>query len=177
MISVICCYNNLEQFNSMKLSLKNNIDADYELIEVNNVNNDFKSAASALNYGASVSQGDILLFVHQDILFNDQNCLKNIAEILPNDCILGLFGAAYPKCKYEASDLKFSNLHQVDTVDECFFAMKREVWDHLKFNEDICNGWHLYAVEMCLRAQDNNIKVGSCALGVKHLSIGNVDDK
>lgn len=33
--------------------------------------------------------------------------------------------------------------------------MTREVFDSLRFNEKVCNGRHLYAVEMCLRAKEH----------------------
>lgn len=37
-----------------------------------------------------------------------------------------------------------------EKVEECCFRMTRECFNRLRFNEEVCNGWHLYAVEMCL---------------------------
>lgn len=59
--------------------------------------------------------------------------------------IVGAFGA---KKKTYSED------YLCDTVDECCFGMERETFNSLRFNEDICDGWHLYAVEMCLRAKE-----------------------
>lgn len=59
--------------------------------------------------------------------------------------IIGAFGARQKA---------YSEDYLCDTVDECCFGMTREVFDSLRFNEKVCNGWHLYAVEMCLRAKE-----------------------
>ena len=66
-ISVICVFNNMDQFEKqLNKSLKQQ-DVDYELIAIDNSNNKFSSASQALNYGSEKAKGDILVFSHQDI--------------------------------------------------------------------------------------------------------------
>ena len=52
MISLICCYNNLQQYNDMQKSLENQT-VEYELIGIDNRDGKYQSAASALNAGGA----------------------------------------------------------------------------------------------------------------------------
>ncbi len=38
------------------------------------------------------------------------------------------------------------------TLDEVFVVVPRETFDKIRFDERICTGWHLYAVDFCLSA-------------------------
>ena len=154
MISLICCYNKIDEYESMLNSLrKQNIE--YEIIGLNNTNGQFKSAAKALNTGAQRANGDILVFLHQDIEFMNSNSLSNFTKILKNndDVIVGLFGSKYNKKEFN------SKFNIVQTLDECIIAINKRIFERLKFNEELCDNWHLYVVELCLRAKKNNIKI------------------
>ena len=61
-----------------------------------------------------------------------------------------------------------------EKVDECCFRMTRECFNRLRFNEEVCDGWHLYAVEMCLIGKIMELG-GGYNPGIKHFSVGNVD--
>lgn len=54
MISLVCCYNNLQQYKDMQKSLENQT-VEYELIGIDNREGKYKSAASALNVGGGQS--------------------------------------------------------------------------------------------------------------------------
>ena len=69
----------------------------------------------------------------------------------------------------------YSEEYLCDTVDECCFGMTREIFDQLCFNESVCDEWHLYAVEMCLRAKELTKFVGVCNPGIRHFSGENFD--
>lgn len=169
MISVICVWNNEEQYQNILVHSLNIQDCDYELISIDNRNHAFTSCAAALNWGADHSTGEILIFTHQDISFDKKSSLKEFGQFIKAhpDIIIGAFGA-----KQKA----YSEDYLCDTVDECCFGMTREVFDSLRFNEKVCNGWHLYAVEMCLRAKERTkFGGGICNPGIRHFSGGNVD--
>ena len=169
MISVICVWNNEEQYQNILIHSLNIQDCDYELISIDNRNHAFTSCAAALNWGADHSTGEILIFTHQDISFEKKSSLKEFGQFIKAhpDIIIGAFGA-----KQKA----YSEDYLCDTVDECCFGMTREVFDSLRFNEKVCNGWHLYAVEMCLRAKERTkFGGGVCNPGIRHFSGGNVD--
>lgn len=68
---------------------------------------------------------------------------------MPNNgnSIIGLYGASHRK--YGNVE---KNLYKVETLDEYCIAIQATVWRKSIFNEEICDGWHLYVVELCLRA-------------------------
>ncbi len=188
-VSVICVYNNKKQYNEQLLCSLNNQDFDYEMIGVDNTDKRFSSAASALNYGVEQASGDILVFAHQDITVKGTDELRIFAETidsLDTGNIIGTQGAKYPskehitnltsgdcldnsmKCVYP------DRFYEVDCVDEGFFGMKRKTWKCHKFDEVLCDNWHLYCVELCLYARTHNKKVYVCPIQIHHYSKGHI---
>lgn len=157
----------------MQKSLENQT-VEYELIGIDNRDGKYKSAASALNAGGGRSHGEILIFLHQDIVFEKENSLEDFIKAIPDemDSIVGLYGASHGKRRKIAE-----NLYEAETLDECCVAMHKTVWKQLKFNENLCNGWHLYVVELCLRASEQGVLIASGNFEINHLSSGTVDEK
>ena len=174
MVSVICCYNKVTEYAAMSESLKTQT-IPYELIGVDNSNSRFSSAAAALNWGAMQSNGDTFVFLHQDIVFCQEDALAQLVSVIlqtPNPVIAGLFGA-----KHTQEDAHVGEFNTYETLDECCIAMSRETWSMLRFNETLCDGWHLYAVELCLRAQNAGVLICAKDCGIRHMSNGTVDKK
>lgn len=173
MVSLVCCYNNISQYKQLKESLNTQEGVIYELIGVDNRNNKFFSAAHALNYGAEQSKGEWLIFLHQDIEFLDKYSLKNFCyelfKMKEESGILGLYGNAYRPAKTN------TQLNIADTLDECFVGMNKTLWEQYKFNTDICDGWHLYVVELCIRVRQKDCNVYFKDFSIKHLSSGTVN--
>ena len=155
-------------------SLKRQSDQEFELIGVDNTDNRFSSAASALNYGAELSKTENLLFVHQDFEFSTENSLKEIKHffrIISDNDVLGAAGAIYDsealfKQRFIGRNrinistlgnetLSFDNIRKCESVDECCFGLKKELWNSHHFDENVCFGWDLYGVEMCLYCRSN----------------------
>ena len=42
---------------------------------------------------------------------------------------------------------------EVHSLDECYFAMTKELYFKMKFDEQTCSHWHLYAVDFCYEAR------------------------
>ena len=173
MVSVICCYNKAQEYSKMLQTLKMQSVA-WEVIGVDNTDQTFSSAAAALNYGASKSTGDILVFLHQDVLFLEPNALESLIAPISlcgeDICVVGPYGAEYKKGG------EFKGYKVNETLDECCIAMYRNTFTKFPFNVDLCDGWHLYAAELCLRVDMAGGKVLSGNFPVVHLSTGNVDD-
>ena len=133
MISVICVWNNEKQFHDILVHSLNNQNCEYELISIDNRTNAFSSCASALNWGADHSAGDILVFTHQDIEFETENSLQQFAEFIHqhDNTIVGAYGA---------KKKEYSEDYLCDTVDECCFGMSRKCFDKLRFDEVVCDG-------------------------------------
>ena len=145
---------------------------DFELITIDNQNNKYSNMAEAYNSISNNINGDVILFCHQDISFpNDETLSKIEDNILKNvDSVVGLCGITKEKKVY--SNLKYKktgeyitsnqidNNLEVESLDECCFGMRKELIDELGwFDEEICNGWHLYAAELCIRAIKNDKKI------------------
>lgn len=162
-LSVVILYNNQEKTEEALSYLeKQLLRDDMEIIAVDNRQQRFSSAASGLNYGASLAKGDAVLFMHQDILLIDpqaaQTCCDYISE--HPDAIVGVAGVCMDDGRVhsdiyrtqEKKKMRYSTNGKpaaVYSLDECMFAMKKSLWEKLRFDEVACDGWHLYAVDIC----------------------------
>lgn len=183
-LAIICCYNNEKQLNELLLESYNEQNVECEKILIDNSNNSFSSAAKALNYGASISKSNYYIFLHQDIKFLDSNSLKNIYEELKKcEGILGVAGVKenekkvftsiiHGKNKEIAGKGKIDKKEEVLTVDECLFGMSKTIYEKIKFDEQTCDNWHFYAVDLCLSASEQNIKSYIVPASIWHASIG-----
>jgi GT2 family glycosyltransferase len=190
LISVICVYNNKNILKKeLEVSVDNQRNVKYEKIFIDNRDKKFSSAAKALNYGVSISSGNILIFTHQDIILLENNVFEKLIEyfaLLGKDSILGVAGksSSFPsstitnilhgKNREYAGKFGYKDNFKVNTIDECFFAITRESFHKLVFDENICFSWHLYGVEYCLEAKkklDCNSFVVD--LSIYHNSAGN----
>lgn len=188
-VSVICVYNDADAFEKQLVRSLKIQDIKYEIIGIDNTTNRFESAAAALNYGSMKAQGDILVYSHQDIYLKRNDELKKFVKAI-EDCeigtIVGTQGVKEPSkiyysnisCAHEdvyaIKNLYSEKLYEVSCVDEGFFGMKRETWEKLKFNEILCDNWHLYCVEMCLHTRKNGNKVYVFPTQLHHFSMGSI---
>lgn len=141
-------------------------DVSYEVICIDNCNNQYDSARKAYNEAVEKAKGKYLIFLHPDIRFITKNGLHNIVENVENIKNFGVIGVA--GCPLELVNGKriiLSNIchgkskckagksierpYEVQTVDECFFIVERSKFSDINFTEK--KGWHLYAVELCLQ--------------------------
>lgn len=181
MISIICASNNKEILNNMLIkSLKMQTFNDYELIVIDAKEYNFKSASQTLNYGAIKAKGDILVFIHQDILFLNENCLEQIVK-LSNSYEFGIAGVAGTtgKNKFEVSSSvtigknhrqagkKNYSIIEAYTLDECLLIIKK---DKFLFFKDYGPTWHFYGVEYSNRSYYANEKVLIFPIEIYHIS-------
>lgn len=185
MLSIICVYNNKDILQKYLLKSLNEQKIEFETILVDNSNKKFNSAAEALNHGAEKSTGDILVFVHQDICFCPEN-LKEIKEYYYSVDNLGIAGVAGVS---ETKKGVISNINHgsppepcginsteditpVQTLDECIVIIPKEVFIENKFDQYICDDWHLYVVDYCLNIKSKGYKVVIFPLELYHRSPG-----
>lgn len=188
-ISIICVFNNRDQYENQLLASLLKQDIQYELISIDNSTCRFNSAAEALNYGSSIAKGDILIYSHQDIYLKRTDEISRFAHAIEkceDGSIIGTQGVK------ELSKVYYSNItsgkvydeklskeyieefYEVSCVDEGFFGMKRETWSELRFNEQLCDNWHLYCVEMCLHTRKKGNKVFVYPSQLHHFSMGTI---
>lgn len=168
-LSVVIVYTNVAQLNeAVSYIEKQSIYPSVETVLLDNRENRFTSAASALNYGAEQARGEVVVFMHQDVYLWDARTLEKYYNFLidkPN-AIAGLAGVAKADgiIYYDICETKAGTYHKYSTkgeimpalsVDECMFAMKRSLWEKLKFDEVTCNNWHFYGADICFHNLTN----------------------
>lgn len=188
-ISLISVYNNSKKLKEMldSASIQENVDIDYVLID--NSNSKFKSAAQALNFGVKKAIGDVIVFLHQDIVFLDSNQLSNMFDFAINNRNI-IFGAAGVQHKHYNLGIissiyegpyknKYNSLIQpkmVYTLDECLIGCHRDCLSKVSFDEVVCDGWHLYGADLCLQANlVDGMSVMVLPMNIWHKSTGNAD--
>lgn len=191
MISIICVYNDEDIFRNWLLQSLEKQTADYELIALNNAKGGFQSAAQAYNYGVrQIKQNsNYIMFVHQDIDLLSETWLEEVEKILDQMPAFGITGVAG---KTEKTNNFLTNIvHgtappgkpglpegkpvELMTVDECLFIIPRKIFNIYPLDEQLCDGWHLYAVEYCLRMKRQSLAVRLLPVVVHHKSQGSID--
>jgi len=186
MLSIICASNNnkiLEE--CVKKTLDKQTYKDWELIIIDTKKNKYTGASDALMSGAKNANGDILIFIHHDVIFNTEYELENIVkqiEKIKDFGILGIAGAAYKKGilvgnitngepPIHISEEKINEPTEVQTLDEVMFIVKKENLEEYPLNLEN-KTWHLYAVEYSLLMKEKNKKVLVIPCNIHHLSAG-----
>lgn len=173
-ITFICCVNDDRQFNGMlgpSLEILSAENIDYNILKIDTRERPYRSAAEAYNTEVRKNEAilkDILVFLHQDIAFDSSELfLAMIDELTANPKqILGVAGM--PETGKTISNLRYQSdgsyitqtrlaaKTEVCSVDECCFAISKECFFKLFFDEKVCDNWHLYAVELCYHASVQN---------------------
>lgn len=167
MFLILCCCNNREELERMLLPSLRKQTEPYELVLIDAAAEGFRSAAEAYNrtlqkrLQAAEDEQMRLIFCHQDIAFDDAGFLKKLEAAMDEypDTIVGLAGITSDRrivsnLRYRRSRAYITRhqLHQpteVASLDECFFALPAALWHKVRFDEQTCDHWHLYAVDLC----------------------------
>jgi len=191
MFSVVCVYNNREVFHNALCKSLERQTAPFELIAIDNTQQQFPSAAAALNFGArrAVAPSDYYLFAHQDIEFYSDTWLADAKALLDRLPRLGVAGVAgmpdgetalvsnitHGNPPVVAGRRNPTNPVRVQTVDECLIVIPRSVFALQPFDETVCNGWHMYGVDYCLDVRRRGLAVYVLPLALHHASLGSRD--
>jgi len=185
-ISIVCVYNNERILKNVLLKSLENQTVHFELILLDNRDNRFKSAAEALNFGGAKAKGDYLMFVHQDMWLGSNSWVENTEKILDTIPDLGVAGVAGVIEKEKVVNWKdrhkysitifdegwretrpVDHFEEVQTLDECLLIVPRSVFNKLKFDQKIFDGWDCYGADYCLAVKDLGLKAyvtpGSCS--------------
>ena len=162
MISVVCVYDNEEYLKRILLKSLQSQTVEFELITLDNRDGRFKSAAEALNYGGEKANGDYIMFVHQDMCLLSDSFIEDAERILRSIPDLGVGGVGgatnegkwrYSIDIYDSPDycnLTIRKPEVVETLDECLLLVPRPVFDKLKFDEKVFDGWDCYGADYSL---------------------------
>lgn len=172
-VSYICLFNDRRQFEGLlmpSIELLRANERSCELIFVDCKKEGYESAAEAFNKTVKrnwETLGDVVCFVHQDIRFDNTDFHDRLCRELTLDPhqLLGVAGVrngetTCSNLRYYDDNSFVTELHidtvkktEVESLDECCFATSKAVLSKLKFDENVCFHWHLYAVELCYAAK------------------------
>lgn len=189
-VTLICCFNDINQFNELKASIKEQ-NADIVLLGIDNRNSDYQSCSSAYNTCLKQVKTDIVIFIHQDVLFIENNTVSTIVDSIRHisgDDLVGVAGTKFNEKRnltnivhdtslYPAGKKIPEGLTECDTLDECLFGGYTSFFIKNPFDEKLCNGWHLYCADRCLDTKSRGNHVYICGVKLIHKSKGFTDQK
>ena len=189
MISIIVCSRKDVLSEELRQNISDTIGTDYELVVIDNSKNDH-SIFSAYNEGVRRAKGDILCFMHEDVLFRSADWGNRINQYFNEDGKIGVIGfagshflPAAPMYWYSSPFVSQKNLNndqgvlkehshedwfagrsiiEVVAIDGfCFFARKC-LFEHIRFDETTYSGFHLYDMDICMQVIESKYKVCVC---------------
>lgn len=185
MISIICISNNKRVYNDyLAKSLFTQRSCSYEILRVDNQNNQYPNAIRAFNSVIKEAKGEYLMFVHQDIALEDEYFLNKVEAYFKDHPQTGIVGIAGVKDRHIYSNIEHSlprvrvsedfltNEVAVNSLDECLFVIPKQCLQEHPFDEQVCDHWHLYTVEYCYQMKKLNKDVVVLPLKAYHLSQG-----
>lgn len=202
-VSVVICSREPALIESLKVNIEATIGCEYEIIVVDNFSNKY-SIFNAYNVGIEKSIGNILCFVHEDVLFHTCDWGKKLKNIFAQNLQIGIVGIAGSKIisdvpsgwweqpskalvknilqhrpdgrvEHLNNGFEDENEQEVAVIDGVFMCLRRD--SRIKFNENL-KGFHNYDQSICLDylEKDYQIVVTNQIL-LEHLSNGTIDSR
>ena len=201
MISVIICSINNDLAQQVQKNITDTIGVVWEFIVIENMVSP-KSLTEVYNVGASKAKYDVLLFVHEDVLFQTENWGKKLLDYFEKDNSLGLIGIAGSKYKSSVPSGWFSGIEALDccnilhvdsndqklpmyfnpapgtrtqyvvVLDGVLLCCKKNVWQQVKFDETLLKGFHLYDIDFSFRVAQKFKVIVSFEIDLIHLTEG-----
>jgi hypothetical protein len=196
MISVITCWKRPEAQTIQERNIQKTIGTAFEYIMIDGSSG--ISLAAAYNQGIAQAQGDIVVFVPEDVLFMKPNWGTVLEHKFATDPWLGMVGVAGSQFLYsdkyswtaagrpfikgrivqhlENGDffaVVFSNENgdfPVIVCDGTFMAVKAAVFQTAIFDEQVFNGSYFYDLDFCMQINRNYRLIISTEIVIKKRS-------
>jgi hypothetical protein len=199
MISVLVCSVKPDLYQQLAVNIEETIGIGYELLCFDNRKAN-RGICEVYNLLAEKAKYNLLLFVHEDVLFRTNNWGRILCRIFSENKI-GVLGVA--GCKYKS--LKFSSwftgirqldcanivhqfperqesiylkpekgkeIEEVVCIDGVFMSCSKEVWSNVKFGEQNLKGFHFYDIDFSTRAAKIYRVAVTYEIGVTHITHG-----
>ena len=204
MISLIICCRTPIISETLLSNIKKSIGLRFELITIDNSDGIY-NIFEAYNIGVQQSKGDILCFMHDDIIFHSKDwgikILDHFKDI--NTGAIGIAGSPYLsketgswwgselvneylaivndnkvtiKSKYD-NGIE-SNKKRVVTLDGVFLCIRKNLFNSISFDNKIFSGFHFYDIDICVQIFMLNYKL-YCVYDIliSHNSIGDMSQR
>jgi len=204
MISIITCSRAPELSVDLQQNVADTIGVEYELVTINNANNNY-NIFEAYNEGVRLAKGDVLCFMHDDIIFRSSEWGKVVCQSFENKrCgLVGVVGCQFLSNKVQpwwhlghhlgsitqgyVENGEYRTLHDGENlieeskegaaVDGLWFCIKRELFDIIRFDDKTFNGFHCYDVDTCMQVIDAGYQVRVLRdVRIEHKSGGDAGD-
>lgn len=179
MISIIICNKKATLCPELEDNIRNTIGVDYEIISIDNSHRQY-SIFQAYNEGVTRAKGDILCFMHDDILFRSNGWGIVLADAFAADSHIGAIGVAgghfMPDCPCSWSTCKTTSFHvwqtnsdgtatlygctdyadgkqmvEVACLDGLWMCFRHSLFDTIRFDDQTFDGFHCYDSDICMQ--------------------------
>jgi GT2 family glycosyltransferase len=203
MISIITCSREPPSTYLHERNVRKTATGPIEYIRMDNRERRYGLCA-AYNLGVQKARGDILVFVHEDAFFMESGWDAVLAKKF-TDTTLGLVGIAgtqflFPdppgwvvagrpfirgKVVHETHGGDRFHLTvfswdesdvEVVAVDGLFFAIRRRLFDDIRFDEATFDGFHFYDLDICMQVRRTHRCIVTSEILITHRSGGAFDE-
>jgi GT2 family glycosyltransferase len=160
---------------------------------------------SIYNQGIDASTGDVLVFMHEDAYFLEKGWGPVLLRKFRSDESIGLIGVAGTQYLFSDIPfwarpgrpfVRGHIVHELDNgerffmtvfsrdqadaevvaVDGVFLAIRKSLFDRIRFDETTFDGFHFYDIDICMQVRETHRLVVTWDLFLKHRSGGSFDD-
>ena len=184
MISCIICSRKPDIPAELKENIASTIGCEYEVVVIDNSKNEY-SIFSAYNEGVRRAKGDILCFMHEDILYHTEGWGEKVSKLL-EDSTIGLLGVGgahmLPSAPMYWSATPFiseyfhnsdhgiidyciqetymkNGLADVVVVDGLCMFVRSEMFLRIRFDAESFSDFHAYDIDICMQVQKIGLRV------------------
>jgi glycosyltransferase involved in cell wall biosynthesis len=179
------------------------VGAPFEYLRMDNHSSP-RGICAVYNDGVRKARGDILVFVHEDVFFMEKGWGLRLEEKFHNNPDVGLVGVAgtqylyADKMSWPAAGQPFLRgrvVHELDNskhfimtafsldkedaevvaVDGLFFAIRKTLFNHIRFDEETFDRFHFYDLDICMQVHKHAKLMVTWDILLKHCSAGNPD--
>lgn len=171
----------------------------FEIIEINNKNSGFTSISTAYNSSFNLAKYEFICFLHEDVIFINDNWGKKIISTMtkhPNIGLLGLVGSKFKSYQTTSYTNKIENgkfivgklsghklskdkdFEEVVCIDGVFLLTRKSIVKNMSaaFDEKIIKGFHGYDLDFSLQIKNLGFYVAvTDVISIKHFSEGKRD--
>ena len=184
MISIIICSRKADIPEELKQNIAETIGCEYELCVIDNLRNEY-NIFTAYNEGVRRANGDVLCFMHEDVLFHTEGWGKIIINQLADKSIgiIGFAGTHFmPSCplywwhspyisqynlqtdkgitiQNNTVDYFHGQLADVAAVDGLCFFIPRRLFADIRFDATTYSGFHAYDMDICMQVITSGLRV------------------
>ena len=183
-ISVVCCVYNTKNFErDLKPSLEKQIKKTQNIFLYNTENN--YGVPTILNYGKKQTDGDIVVYLHEDIVLDEKwvegvySKIEELNKVDKNWGVLGVAGVtASGQSHFRVQDpggkwVSGTCPSRVQTIDECCLIVNK--YSGLGFDERYTN--HFYGADICMQATSKGFNNYIIDCFLKHSSRGSRNEQ